>query len=295
MRLAAAAAPSLRRVLPRARGRALSTSSPPSPSAASAPAMAAAGARGGGTALAAAAARQRRRLLRAPPPADAPAPRRARAGAPLVVAIDGPAASGKGTIAKRLASEFGLAHLDTGLLYRGVGWAALDRGVDLADEPALADIAAGLDLATLAANPALRGDDAAAAASRVSALPAVRGALLTAQRRFAAEPPGGLPGAVLDGRDVGTVICPDAPVKLYVTADVGVRASRRLAELHGRGDAGATYDAVLADMVARDERDMARAAAPLRPADDALLLDTTALSADDAYARARAAVEAARA
>uniref|UniRef100_A0A383VG57 (d)CMP kinase n=1 Tax=Tetradesmus obliquus TaxID=3088 RepID=A0A383VG57_TETOB len=212
----------------------------------------------------------------------------------FVVAIDGPAASGKGTIAKRLATDQQLAHLDTGLLYRGVGWAAVSANIDLSDEQALADLAANLNLAELESNKQLRGDQAAVAASKVSVLPAVRAALLQAQRRFANEPPAGFHGSVLDGRDVGTVICPDAAVKLYVTADVEVRAQRRLNELHTRGASDTTYEAVLADMKARDARDMGRATAPLKPADDALILDTTLMSIEVAYEQAVAAVKAAK-
>ncbi|KAF6265805.1 Cytidylate kinase-domain-containing protein [Scenedesmus sp. NREL 46B-D3] len=213
---------------------------------------------------------------------------------PFVVAIDGPAASGKGTIAKRLATEQQLAHLDTGLLYRGVGWAALSANIDLSDEQALADLAAKLNLAELESNKQLRGDQAAVAASKVSALPAVRATLLQAQRKFATDPPAGFHGSVLDGRDVGTVVCPDAAVKLYVTADVEVRAQRRLDELHLRGASDTMYEEVLADMKARDARDMGRAAAPLKPADDALVLDTTLMSIDAAFEQAVKAVEAAK-
>lgn len=212
----------------------------------------------------------------------------------FVVAVDGPAASGKGTIAKRIASELQLAHLDTGLLYRGVGWEAVSKGIELTDQHAVAALAAALDLSSLQGNPQLRGDEAAVAASKVSSLPAVRAALLEAQRKFAAHPPADKKGAVLDGRDIGTVICPDAPVKLYVTADVVVRAQRRLDELKSRGNASAAdvnFDAVLSDMKARDDRDMNRATAPLKPADDAVILDTTQMSIEQAFAQARSIVE----
>eukprot|EP00775_Hariotina_reticulata_P007512 gene7512-7722_t len=211
---------------------------------------------------------------------------------PFVVAIDGPAASGKGTIAKRLAAELHLAHLDTGLLYRGVGWTAISSGVDLTDEQALAALAAQLDMSQLQGNKQLRTDEAAVAASKVSGLPAVRAALLQAQRQFAQQPPHEYQGAVLDGRDVGTVICPDAAVKLFITASVEVRAQRRLDELAQRGEQ-TSFEAVLADMQARDERDTKRATAPLKPAHDAVMLDTTSMSIQNAYDTALQTVTAA--
>jgi cytidylate kinase len=209
---------------------------------------------------------------------------------PLLVAVDGPAASGKGTLARRLAAHYALPHLDTGLLYRGVGAVALHRGVDLADEGAVAAIAAALDPATLDAGQ-LRGRDMGEAASRVAALPAVRRALLKLQRDFAAAPE----GAVLDGRDVGTVICPDAVAKLYVTASAAERARRRLAELIARGEAtAADGPRILADIETRDVRDAGRADAPLRQAPDACLLDTTDLDIEAAVRVAVALVDAAR-
>jgi cytidylate kinase len=198
------------------------------------------------------------------------------------IAIDGPAASGKGTLARRVAEQLGFDWLDTGLLYRAVGLSVLDRGLD----PIRA--ATILDLRTLS-DPRLRGDLAAQEASKVAAIPEVRAALLAYQRGFAERPPGGR-GAVLDGRDVGTVVCPAAPVKLFVTADVGIRAQRRLSELHSRGVA-TTYSAVLEDLQQRDARDSQRAVAPLRPAEDALVLDTSALDADQALAKALALIE----
>ncbi len=199
---------------------------------------------------------------------------------PLVIAVDGPAASGKGTIARALARHFGLPHLDTGALYRAVALAALRAGVGLEDARALAPLAAALDLARLD-DPALRDRAAAEAASRVSAVPEVRAALFRLQRAFAAQPR----GAVLDGRDIGTVIAPDAPAKLFVTAAPEVRAGRRAAELRAAGldvDDGE----VLADILARDRRDSERAAAPLVRAADADLLDTTDLDIDAAVRRA---------
>lgn len=198
------------------------------------------------------------------------------------IAIDGPAASGKGTLARRVAERLGFDWLDTGLLYRAVGLSASDRGLDPVQAARI------LDLRTLS-DPRLRGDEVAQLASKVAAIPEVRAALLAYQRGFAERPPGGK-GAVLDGRDVGTVVCPAAPVKLFVTAEVGIRAQRRLSELHSRGLA-TTYAAVLEDLQQRDARDSERAVAPLRPAEDALVLDTSALDADQALARALELIE----
>ncbi|MFG1429590.1 (d)CMP kinase [Xanthobacter sp. V2C-8] len=202
----------------------------------------------------------------------------------MIVAIDGPAASGKGTLARRLAAHYGLPHLDTGLLYRAVGAACRAAGM-LGDDGAAAAIARGLDTAALDAE-ALRAAEVGEAASVVAAVPEVRAALLELQRRFAARPG----GAVLDGRDIGTVICPDAPAKLFVTASPEVRADRRHRELTGRGEA-ISYEDVLADIRKRDARDSGRAAAPLAQAQDAMLLDTTTLGIDEAYAAALALVE----
>ncbi|WP_029010515.1 (d)CMP kinase [Azospirillum halopraeferens] len=201
----------------------------------------------------------------------------------MVIAIDGPAASGKGTLARRIAARFGCAHLDTGQLYRAVGMAVLRADKDPADAAfaALAARALKPDDAILA-DPELRSDGAAQAASKVAAVPEVRRALLDFQRSFAARPPGGAAGAVLDGRDIGTVVCPDADAKLYVTASVEVRAQRRLKELRERG-IPAIPDAVLEDMKARDARDSQRAVAPLKPAGDAFVLDTSAMTADEAF------------
>ena len=207
-----------------------------------------------------------------------------------VIAIDGPAAAGKGTLARRLAAHLGFDYLDTGLIYRAVGMAVARDGGDPAD-PALAEAAArALTPEALAAGD-LRGDQAAQAASKVAAIPGVRAALLEFQRRFAACPPGGR-GAVLDGRDIGTVVCPEAPAKLFVTASIEIRAQRRLKELQAAGHA-AIQDAVLADMKERDERDRTRAVAPLVPAEGAVVLDTTTLDADQAFDRALALVRAA--
>jgi cytidylate kinase len=199
----------------------------------------------------------------------------------MIIAIDGPAGSGKGTLAKRLAAHFGFAHLDTGLIYRAVGFAMLRAGLDPEDAPAAERAAKALDPATFA-DPALRGDAAAGAASKVSAIPSVRAALLDFQRQFANSPPDGARGAVLDGRDVGTVVCPGAEVKFFLTASPEVRADRRVKELRERG-LEAIYARVLRDLNERDARDRARAVAPLAPAGDALVLDTSTLDADAVF------------
>ncbi len=188
-----------------------------------------------------------------------------------VIAIDGPAASGKGTLARRLAAHFGLRHLDTGLLYRAVGLRAETEGMDPAEA------ARALRLADLAV-PALREERAAQAASRVAVIPAVREALRVLQRGFAAEPP----GAVLDGRDIGTAVFPEAKVKLFVDATPEARARRRHEELLGRGVAS-IYSRVLQDMRERDARDRGRAVAPLEPAPDALVIDSSTLDAEDVF------------
>ena len=197
----------------------------------------------------------------------------------LVIAIDGPSASGKGTLAKRLAAHFGLPHLDTGLLYRAVGWISARTG------RAPADVAAGLDARDLA-DPALRGDEAGQAGSRVAAIPEVRANLLKFQKEFSSR----ATGAVLDGRDIGTVVCPDAPVKLFVTASAESRAERRFQELRERG-VDTIKPRVLAEMAERDRRDSERAAAPLKAAPDAWLLDTSDMDADAAFAAALAFIE----
>jgi CMP/dCMP kinase len=207
----------------------------------------------------------------------------------FVVAIDGPAASGKGTLATRLGEAFGLPVLDTGLLYRAVGAAVLRAGGDLDDPAQCAAAAVALDLDTLG-DPALRSPQMSDAASRVAAHAAVREAVVPLQRAFAARDP----GAVLDGRDIGTVIVPDAAAKLFVTASAEARARRRWREREARGE-GLSYEEVLADIRERDARDQSRAVAPLRPAPDAVLLDTTDLSIDAAFDAARRIVEAARA
>ena len=202
----------------------------------------------------------------------------------MIIAIDGPAAAGKGTLARRLAAHLGLAYLDTGLIYRAVGKKVMDAGADAEDAEAAEAQARALKASDLEAD-GLRTDEVAQAASKVSAVPGVRAALLDFQRDFAAHPPGGAKGAVLDGRDIGTVVCPDADVKLFVTASTEVRAERRLKELHGRG-LEAIYARVLEDMKERDARDSSRAASPLEPATDAHQLDTSTLDADQVFARA---------
>jgi cytidylate kinase len=197
----------------------------------------------------------------------------------LVIAIDGPSASGKGTLAKRLAAHFKLPHLDTGLLYRAVGVVAARTG----QEPA--EIAAQLRPADLE-SPDLRGDEASQQGSKVAAIPEVRANLLKFQKDFSS----GVSGAVLDGRDIGTVICPDAPVKLFVTASAEARAERRYQELRARG-LDTIKPRVLAEMAERDRRDSERAAAPLIAAPDAWLLDTSDMDADAAFAAALAFIE----
>lgn len=194
----------------------------------------------------------------------------------FIIAIDGPAASGKGSLAKKLAGRLGFAHLDTGLLYRRTGLDALKNGGDPGMEADALAAARALNPADLA-DPALKSDEAGNAASQAGQFASVRQALLDFQRHFAAE---ARPGAVLDGRDIGTVICPDAAVKLYVTADVTIRAKRRLKELQSQG-LSTTYEAVLEEMKARDARDAGREAAPMKPAADAHIIDTGALSPED--------------
>jgi len=207
----------------------------------------------------------------------------------MIIAIDGPAASGKGTLGKRLAAHYHFRHLDTGLIYRAVAKAMLDAGADLADEARAATLAAELDPAAFG-DPVLKTQRVGEAASMVSTHHKVRAALLTFQRNFAAGPP----GAVLDGRDIGTVICPDAEVKIFVVADPAVRAHRRALEMRARGEQ-ADEAAVLADILKRDERDRNRAAAPLKAAPDAYLLDNSQLDIESGVRAAIDIVEAVRA
>jgi CMP/dCMP kinase len=207
----------------------------------------------------------------------------------VVIAVDGTAASGKGTLAKRLAQHFGFAHLDSGSLYRLVALNLLRAGRHPADDPAAAAAAREIDPAD-ALRHDLRRDDIAEAASIVAAFPRVRAALLDYQRSFAAHPPEDARGAVIDGRDIGTVVCPHADAKLFVDAEAAIRAHRRRLELEGAGNP-VSENAVLADILARDERDRSREAAPLKPAPDAILLDTSDLDIDAAFAAALALVE----
>jgi CMP/dCMP kinase len=206
----------------------------------------------------------------------------------FVVAIDGPAAAGKGTLARRVAQDLNLAYLDTGLLYRATGFAVVQAGGDPEDTEAATMAAKNLKPQDLE-NEKLRHDEAAQAASKVAAIQPVRDELLAFQRRFAAQPPQGAKGAVLDGRDIGTVVCPDADVKLFVTASTEVRAQRRLKELQERG-LEAIYAQVLKDMKDRDARDSQRAAAPLKAADDAIVLDTSDMDIEEVIAQAKSII-----
>ena len=205
----------------------------------------------------------------------------------MIIAIDGPAASGKGTLAQRIALRYGLPHLDTGMLYRGVARDVLAAGERLDDAAAAERVARALDHTTLA-DQGLRGRHMSEAASIIAAHPAVRAALLDMQKEFARRPR----GAVVEGRDIGTVVCPDADIKLFVTADIEERARRRHRELVAHGDTVAADD-VLADLRKRDERDSSRAASPLRQAPDAHLLDTTKLDIEAAFFAAVRLIDAA--
>ena len=208
----------------------------------------------------------------------------------VVVAVDGPVASGKGTLSRRLAAEFGFAYLDTGGLYRAVALRLLRGGLALDDIPAMLAQAEAITPADLA-DPGLRDEAVGEAASVISPQPALRAALLAYQRNFAARPPQGAAGAVLDGRDIGTVVCPDAAVKLFVTASPEVRAQRRHAELLARGEA-VDLATVQADLAKRDARDSERATSPLTQAADAHLLDTTKMDIEAAVQAAREIVAA---
>ncbi len=202
----------------------------------------------------------------------------------MIIAVDGPAAAGKGTLARRLAEELGFAHLDTGRIYRAVAAKVLAAGAAPEDATAALRAAETLGPADLTRDD-LRREDVGQGASVVAAVPEVRAALLDFQRRFAEDPPGGEAGAVLDGRDVGTVVCPGAEVKFYVTASPEVRAERRHKELLEGGERS-IYARVLQEVRDRDARDSGRKAAPLRPAEDAVVLDTTEMDADAVLAAA---------
>lgn len=203
----------------------------------------------------------------------------------MIIAIDGPAASGKGTLARRLADHFSLAYLDTGSLYRAVALKVLLNGAEASDVKAAIKAASELD-ASFLGDPRLRSGEVGEAASVVAANPGVREEILGFQRRFAKAPE----GAVLDGRDIGTIVCPDADVKIFVVADPEVRARRRFEELRTRGE-DVSHESVLADLRARDARDQDRTIAPLKRADDALLLDTSELDIETAFNAAVSMIE----
>ncbi|KQM30667.1 cytidylate kinase [Rhizobium sp. Leaf68] len=205
----------------------------------------------------------------------------------FIIAIDGPAAAGKGTLSRKIAEVYGFHHLDTGLTYRATAKALLDAGKPLDDEAIAEETALHLDLAGLD-RLVLSRHEVGEAASKVAVMPAVRRALVTAQRAFSTREP----GTVLDGRDIGTVVCPQAPVKLYVTASPEIRARRRYDEIVAGGGA-ADYEAIFADVKKRDERDMGRSDSPLKPAEDAHLLDTSEMSIEAAFQAAKAIIDAA--
>ena len=204
----------------------------------------------------------------------------------FVITVDGPSAAGKGTLARRLASHFGYEFLDTGSLYRGVALSVLRQGLDPADQKAATAAAEALTPEILD-DPAIRAEATSAAASKVAAIPSVRAAILNWQRDFAKIAASRSGGAVLDGRDIGTVVCPDADGKLFITASAEARAQRRVKELQARGET-AIYARVLQDMQERDARDQGRSISPTKPATDALIIDTSDLTADQVFERALA-------
>lgn len=205
----------------------------------------------------------------------------------ITIAIDGPAAAGKGTLSRRLAETYGFHHLDTGLTYRATAKALLDAGLAFDDETVAEGVARNVDLAGLDRS-VLAKHEIGEAASKIAVMPSVRRALVEAQRAFSTK----MPGTVLDGRDIGTVVCPDAAVKLYVTASPEVRARRRYDEILGSGSE-ADYEAIVTDVKKRDDRDMNRADSPLKPAEDAHLLDTSEMSIEAAFQAAKRIVDAA--
>jgi cytidylate kinase len=204
----------------------------------------------------------------------------------MIIAVDGPAAAGKGTLSRRIAETYGFHHLDTGLTYRATAKALLDAGLSLDDEAVAAAMARKVDLAALD-RKVLSRHEIGEAASKIAVMPDVRRALVEAQRLFSQR----LPGTVLDGRDIGTVVCPGAPVKFYVTASPEIRARRRYDEIRANGGS-ADYAAIHEDVKRRDERDMGRADSPLRPAADAHLLDTSEMSIEAAFQAAKTFIDA---
>ncbi len=210
---------------------------------------------------------------------------------PLLIAIDGTAGAGKGTLARALARRYHLAHLDTGCLYRALGLAVLNQNLDPTDEQSVVDLARSL-LSTLdLKNPALREEAVGVAASHVAAIPEVRALLFAFQRNFAQHPPEGMQGCVMDGRDIGRVVMPEALCKIYVTASPEVRATRRCKELHEKG-IYSIYDDILKDIRERDERDQTRKVSPLIPAEDAFVLDTSQMTIEDVIHKACAYIDA---
>ncbi|EJJ30664.1 (d)CMP kinase [Rhizobium sp. CF142] len=205
----------------------------------------------------------------------------------FIIAIDGPAAAGKGTLSRRIAEQYGFHHLDTGLTYRATAKALIDAGLPLDDETVAEKMALEVELAGLDRD-ILSRHEIGEAASKIAVMPAVRRALVEAQRRFSEK----LPGTVLDGRDIGTVVCPAAPVKLYVTASPEVRATRRYDEIISRGGE-ADFEAIFEDVKRRDDRDMNRADSPMKPAVDAHLLDTSEMSIEAAFQAAKSFIDAA--
>ncbi len=205
----------------------------------------------------------------------------------FIIAIDGPAAAGKGTLSRRIAEQYGFHHLDTGLTYRATAKALIDAGLPLNDETVAEKMALEVELAGLDRD-ILSRHEIGEAASKIAVMPAVRRALVEAQRRFSEK----LPGTVLDGRDIGTVVCPAAPVKLYVTASPEVRATRRYEEIISKGGE-ADFEAIFEDVKRRDDRDMNRADSPMKPAVDAHLLDTSEMSIEAAFQAAKSFIDAA--